>query len=387
MSTHGHDHDHSAADPRRTTASAGPTTTSAPASLEPEIEAMHAARGSEKDRDCALHLVGVLVVDGVSTPAARRHLRRAVEAVEKSGEGPDELFGTPVEFAAQMRADAAEAGEPIVDSTPDVSWRDVPVVGFTVAAVISVLFFVVWLVRDGLTTDYSWGLLLAPALMSLVGVGAMALWERLLPRVSRLVAVLAAGAAFVVVVGGLAWWLVTGGGTETLFTGSTFWLLALAPVHAALAWLANRVLPDERPAASAPPAHLDDDAWARELAGTLRLRMQLTDARIREIVREAQAHAAEAGRPLAEEFGTPAGYAARFAKDDVAGKRRLAWFFTALAGLVLLSNVAGAVEDGAIDAWGIAQILVFTLVVGVSWREYRAAVRRRDAGAPGAGGH
>lgn len=380
MSTHDHDHDHDPADPRR-------ATTSAPASLEPEIEAMHAARGNEEDRDWALLLVGVLVVDGVSTVAARRHLRRAAEAVAQSGEGPDELFGTPVEFAAQMRADAAEAGEPIVDSTPDASWRDVPVVGFTVAAAISVLFFVVWLVRDGLTTEYSWGLLAGPVLMSLLGVGAMTLWERLLPRVSRLVAVLAAGAAFVVVVGGLAGWLVTGGGTETLFTGSTFWLLALAPVHAALAWLANRVLPDERPAASAPPAHLDDDAWARELAGTLRLRMQLTDARIREIVREAQAHAAEAGRPLAEEFGTPAGYAARFAKDDVAGKRRLAWFFTALAGLVLLSNVAGAVEDGAIDAWGIAQILVFTLVVGVSWREYRAAVRRRDAGAPGAGGH
>lgn len=378
MSTHDHDHDHDPADPRR-------ATTSAPASLEPEIEAMHAARGIEEDRDWALLLVGVFVVDGVSTAAARRHLRRAAEAVAQSGEGPDELFGTPVEFAAQMRADAAEAGEPIVDSTPDASWRDVPVVGFTVAAAISVLFFVVWLVRDGLTTEYSWGLLAGPVLMSLLGVGAMTLWERLLPRVSRLVAVLAAGAAFVVV-GGLAGWLVTGGGTETLFTGSTFWLLALAPVHAALAWLANRVLPEARPVATSSADPLDDDAWARELAGTLRLRMQLSDARIREIVREAQAHAADAGRPLAEEFGAPAGYASRFAKDGVAGKRRMAWFFTALAGLVVLTNVAGAVEDGGIDAWSVAQILVLVLVVGVSWREYRAAVRRRDAVAPGAGG-
>ncbi|MFJ3313178.1 hypothetical protein ACIPJU_10270 [Micrococcus endophyticus] len=379
MSTHDHDHDHDPADPRR-------ATTSAPASLEPEIEAMHAARGNEEDLDWALLLVGVLVVDGVSTAAARRHLRRAAEAVAQSGEGPDELFGTPVEFAAQMRADAAEAGEPIVDSTPDASWRDVPVVGFTVAAAISVLFFVVWLVRDGLTTEYSWGLLAGPVLMSLLGVGAMTLWERLLPRVSRLVAVLAAGAAFVVVVGGLAGWLVTGGGTETLFTGSTFWLLALAPVHAALAWLANRVLPEARPVATSSADPLDDDAWARELAGTLRLRMQLSDARIREIVREAQAHAADAGRPLAEEFGAPAGYASRFAKDGVAGKRRMAWFFTALAGLVVLTNVAGAVEDGGIDAWSVAQILLLVLVVGVSWREYRAAVRRRDAVAPGAGG-
>ena len=74
MSTHDHDHDHDPADPRR-------ATTSAPASLEPEIEAMHAARGNEEDLDWALLLVGVLVVDGVSAAAARRHLRRAAEAV------------------------------------------------------------------------------------------------------------------------------------------------------------------------------------------------------------------------------------------------------------------------------------------------------------------
>lgn len=46
-------------------------------------------------------------------------------------------------------------------ATPDATWRDVPVVGFTVAAGIAVLFCLVWLLRDGLTTDYTWGLLLA----------------------------------------------------------------------------------------------------------------------------------------------------------------------------------------------------------------------------------
>ena len=42
-------------------------------------------------------------------------------------------------------------------TTPDAAWRDVPVLGFTVAAGIAVLFCLVWLLRDGLTTDYTWG--------------------------------------------------------------------------------------------------------------------------------------------------------------------------------------------------------------------------------------
>ncbi|MEV5906808.1 hypothetical protein, partial [Streptomyces sp. NPDC052127] len=80
-------------------------------------------------------------------------------------------------------------------ATPDATWRDVPVVGFTVAAGIAVLFYLVWLLRDGLTTDYTWGLLLAPVLMGMAGVAVMVLWERLLVRVPRLAATLVAGDA------------------------------------------------------------------------------------------------------------------------------------------------------------------------------------------------
>ncbi|MCT1816859.1 hypothetical protein M3C10_09125, partial [Micrococcus luteus] len=115
-------------------------------------------------------------------------------------------------------------------ATPDATWRDVPVLGFTVAAGNAVLFCLVWLLRDGLTTDYTWGLLLAPVLMGLAGVAVMALWERLLVRVPRLAATLVAGGALLAFVLVLAWWLVEVNAQTRLFTGSTFWLLAVAPV-------------------------------------------------------------------------------------------------------------------------------------------------------------
>ncbi|MCV7706093.1 hypothetical protein R0J90_02140 [Micrococcus sp. SIMBA_144] len=151
--------------------------------------------------------------------------------------------------------------------TPDATWRDVPVLGFTVAAGIAVLFCLVWLLRDGLTTDYTWGLLLSPVLMSVPGAAVMVLWERLLARVPRLAATLVAVAALLALGLVLAWWLVEVNAQTHLFTGSTFWLLAVAPVCAGLAWLAHRLLPPARRPVGEPPAALDDDAWARRLAG------------------------------------------------------------------------------------------------------------------------
>ncbi|RNM11964.1 hypothetical protein SAMN04487849_11360 [Micrococcus luteus] len=210
-------------------------------------------------------------------------------------------------------------------ATPDATWRDVPVLGFTVAAGNAVLFCLVWLLRDGLTTDYTWGLLLAPVLMGLAGVAVMALWERLLVRVPRLAATLVAGGALLAFVLVLAWWLVEVNAQTRLFTGSTFWLLAVAPVCAGLAWLAHRLLPAARRPVEEPPAALDDDAWARRLAGVLRLRKDLPDARVAEIVRDARARGAAAGRPLAEELGSPESYAAGVQKDRVAAPRRRAW--------------------------------------------------------------
>ncbi|MBE1539703.1 hypothetical protein [Micrococcus yunnanensis] len=261
-------------------------------------------------------------------------------------------------------------------ATPDATWRDVPVVGFTVAAGIAVLFCLVWLLRDGLTTDYTWGLLLAPVLMGVAGVAVMVLWERLLVRVPRLAATLVAGGALLAFVLVLAWWLVEVNAQTHLFTGSTFWLLAVAPVCAGLAWLAHRLLPAARRPVGEPPAALDDDAWARRLAGVLRLRKDLPDARVAEIVRDARARGAAAGRPLAEELGSPESYAAGVQKDRVIAPRRRAWAVTALVLLILATRLPGVVAGERPSAWDVAYLLLAVVVLVSEWRDYRAAVRR-----------
>ena len=332
------------------------------------------AESVEGDHSWATLAAFRLGMDGVATSAARRELRRVAAAVHESGEGPEALFGTPDEFARQVQDDAAEAGEPLVDSSPDAAWRDVLPVGLTVAAGTSVLFAVVWLIRDGLTTNVSWGTLLAPGLVGVTGVTVMTLWERMLVRASRLVAVLTCAAALAAMACAIAFWLVEVNAGTRLFTGSTLWLFALTPAYGALAWLAEKMLPQAPPArttSEAAAAGLADDAWAEELAGTLRLRMDLPEARVREIVREARAHAAESGRPLVEEFGAPARYAARFRRDRAAASRRMAWLYTGMAALVLTISLGTFLTDGRLSWWNVAWVTVIVLVAAGQWREYR----------------
>lgn len=58
-----------------------------------------------------------------------------------------------------------------------------------------------------------------------------------------------------------------------------------------------------------------EQRWATELTEVLRTHYSLSGRRVRDIVAEACAHAAESGRTVSEEFGTPREYAARFAPD------------------------------------------------------------------------
>ncbi|WP_448941045.1 hypothetical protein [Micrococcus luteus] len=206
-------------------------------------------------------------------------------------------------------------------ATPDATWRDVPVVGFTVAAGIAVLFCLVWLLRDGITTDYTWGLLLAPVLMGVAGVAVMVLWERLLVRVPRLAATLVVGGALLAFVLVLAWWLVEVNAQTHLFTGSTFWLLAVAPVCAGLAWLAHRLLPAARRPVEEPPR-----------------------------------------RPRRRRLGPP--------------PRRRAWAVTALVLLILATRLPGVVAGERLGVWDVVYLLLAVVVLVSEWRDYRAAVRR-----------
>ncbi|MDO5635447.1 MAG: hypothetical protein Q4G34_11355 [Micrococcus sp.] len=115
----------------------------------------------------------------------------------------------------------------------------------------------------------------------------------------------------------------------------------------------------------------DDHAWAREIAGLLRVHAGLTDRRVREVVAEARAHAKDSGVRVAEEFGPPASYAARFRTDKNATLRRRAWGFTAIFAVVIVIQVSSAIEDGTLNWWRVGLIVIMALFTVSAWRDVR----------------
>lgn len=340
------------------------------------LQAYLEARGRVEDQVWAEEVVSTLVRDEVSPGLIRSELQEALTLVRESGEGPDALYGPAPEWARERVVDRAEQGMPTVDSTPDSTWRDVPVVGSVVACLLSLMMMVVWLLRDGLGADYTWGVLLLPLIGGMGVVGALTTWETVL---TRRPAWMAAGAGLGVTASTVALltWLLLATRDEVIATGSTFSLGALAIGYALLAGGLERVLPEtghRRP----PP--LDDAAWERELAGTLRLRLDLPEDGVREIVREARSHATQSGQDLAHEFGTPATYASRFTRDRAARARRAAWVQTALVPVAALVAFGGLLEAPAptgISGVGLMMVAVTLTFAILGWRRVR-----REAGGP-----
>jgi len=113
------------------------------------------------------------------------------------------------------------------------------------------------------------------------------------------------------------------------------------------------------PGPDVPP----EQRWAVELAEILRTRYAMSGRRVRDIVAEATLHAAEAGRPVQDEFGTPTAYAARFAPDLRRRSRLTASFFAALGCSVVLPMTDGI-------RWTEAALMA--LFFWLAWRELRS---------------
>ncbi|SJN21953.1 hypothetical protein FM125_03870 [Micrococcus lylae] len=345
------------------------------------VDSFADVRGREEDADWARRADGNLAVAQVTPAHRHRLLARAHSVAVEAQESLDELFGLPEDWAAEVQEEAAAEGTSLTDSSA-TSAADVFSVGFVLASVASVLALVLTLIADGLTTDLSLGLLLLPAVIGLGGVGVFWAWDRLQRRLASVVAfgvVLVLAGALIALTA-----LVMLALGEVLFAGiSSFLWLAPAAVYAALAWLAARALPDAAADQGATPQ--TDDEWAARLAYLLRSRADVPEHRVTEAVAEARAHTAESGATLAEEFGSPASYAARIPHDRVHHARNRAAVLTVAMALVVGMLFGVLVPSGDVS-WVHWLVVAGTAVsTGFAWAGARSAARdARQARAAGA---
>ena len=336
------------------------------------LDRFAAARGVPADKDWAAAAAGRFLLDDVREEIVLRELTEALAAVQESGQGPEDLFGPAADWARERAAEASAAGESVLDTDPSLTWRAAPCNALIIAALFSVPFAVVFAFRDGLTVDYSWGHVLFSLVLAVVMTVVITLWSQTILRrsFSATVGIVAAGAVPLVVGAGfLLPWL----SEQPLFTGSVGWHAAIVAGYLGLGALGFWLLPtDDVPDTTTQTP--DDDAWALVLGGVLRSKLAYSDARVREVVDEARAHAAASGRPLAEEFGNPQDYAARFRPDR---GRRLRWEAILLTAVAvywvgkLWAQLAD--RDTGPDWWTVAGAVVMPLIAWRTWRMQRRA--------------
>ncbi|MCM3660039.1 hypothetical protein M3148_03370 [Georgenia satyanarayanai] len=334
-----------------------------------------AARGVAADAEWARVAAARFVLEDVRLELARRALGDAHRQVAESGESPVELYGDPVAWVRTQREDWRAEGETFTEPPRQTPVRELVIASLVGAAVVTVFLLVARLLQREWRESYTWPLLLAPLLLATTGQVVRGVHERVLRARSQRAALLAATAAVLALAAALAAFFL-GTSEAVVIEVSNLWLVLSAAAYAALAALVGSLWPERAVAPVA--ADTDDDAWLAGLAAALRQRGDMTDRRVAQVLAETRSHAAEAGTPLAEEFGPTAEYAGRFPADEPVVERRRAWFYTVLSAFPAALLVSDVLEEGW--RWGsphLSALLWLLLAGGLALSAWRRVLRSR----------
>ena len=329
--------------------------------LSAAIDAVRGARGEEMDSLWAYGLSWALLMKDVEPDVVAAELQEVFGLVRETRESPEELYGSTSARADELCRQWLDEGRRVLSRQPSISWRQVPASALATTGRFSIIMTGLLLLTGQTTTTWTAGMLVIPVAIGVSTPAGMAIWETLLRRRNEATAVVVS-TLFVGTVASVAGTLAIQTADQPLGTSSTWWSLVPAMACLLLARLLSRHVGDV-PAHGSPPA-ANDGEWVARAAAVLRGGVRLSDRRVNTLVAEARAHAAESGNTLAEEFGTPEDYAARFAPDLARQHLLRAALAAACAALAALQLVDGW-------SWNAASLL--TIFVCLSIREVRQA--------------
>lgn len=339
------------------------------------VEEFKAARGQEADATWAARALWKLTTANLEAGEVDRALARACEQVRESQEGAEDLFGSADDWAAEQVTELSEQGATFVDDQTDPN--TFAVVSLGMAGIIALLFAVMlWFKYDDGAPFDGW-LAATPVLIGAGPVLLAVVWERVVRKHPAWLAIIVAGAAAAPCVGLAAYCFYRG---QEAPHRSPAWWVAEGLLLFGLAALAARVIPEASPRfvrASGGRA-VTDAEWIAAAEAALRERSDLSDAQVGDVLDEARAHAAQAGTPLAQEFGNPVGYARQLPGDQAVRHFRKAL----LNSFLVLCWVVITWGDWTSSLWGSAwRAAALALFVWqsarnwVGWYRVRAARR------------
>lgn len=251
---------------------------------------------------------------------------------------------------------------------------------FTAAAGLSVLFTIVWLLKDGLSADISLGGLIAPLMLGMFIAVAGAVYDATRRRLpfAWMCVVVAASILALALAGATVFELLT----DQRYELSPFVYLIGVPVYGALAWAVLALWP--APKKQEPRlfgSGEDRGDWREEFIRAARERGDLTEKRIEELADDAYARAESAHRSVGEECGDPVRYARNLPKDRATVAKRKLFFQLALmvlAGILLALDISGERQSsfgiGALALW----LAIFAVGAVSSFFLWRKAKREQE---------
>lgn len=333
-------------------------------------EQFKAARGDEADATWAATALVQLAQADVAPRERQRALDEALGLVRSSGESAAELFGDPVEWGREKASELAEQGADFVRTDTDLpTGASVAVV---LAGVYTLLLAGISAIKHGLHQQWSVALVLAPALLAVLTMLSLTVWER--ARASRPLVVASLVTAAVVLGGaGLTAAIFFATGTDEMPLGrhSTLWWLPLLALWSALAWGLGSMLPAPREQVVRVET---DEQWLAEARAALRERGDRSEADIEARLAEARQHAEATGRPLLAEFGNPRGYPTLVPVDQARATFRGALLPSAAA-LVYAVLLGSSWRE--VGWWQWALLAVLVLSAASAWRRHLVAGRSR----------
>lgn len=310
------------------------------------------ARGEKTDKDWAELVLGRMYLENVNEALVRTELNKALILVRESGESPEGLYGDPFDYVDAQIEQWRSEGAPMLPVEPPTSWRDVPVLAASVATFIVFMFAILELISGNWSTDYTLGKLLAPTLIGVTTLVGLTTLETRLRRTRRLwaVAVALVPAATGIMLTAVIFAV---GNDSPVMTGPLWWYVPLTALHALAAIALSRHFPHgEAHRTRAVPEATDgdqDDEWASQLAGILRLRLEMPEKEVRATIVEARQHAQNNGTTLTEEFGPSHSYASRLPRSTPGMRARQRWVRIAwIVGLPVFGYLA---FEGLQDGW------------------------------------
>ncbi|MGO1183778.1 MAG: hypothetical protein ACTHZ5_08290 [Micrococcaceae bacterium] len=328
------------------------------------IGRIEAARHEPADGRWAWQAVSTMVIEDVAEERIVAALEETADRLAESQESPEELFGSPRRWDREQRARWREEGLVITAPQP-LTPRDFGIESLVIASIFSGLFFLYLVLSASWGDTMTLSHLLAPVSLAVACRAMEAAFTR--TRRTRSHALGVVGAVVAIALGTAVTVGVFALGNQVALDGNVLLgMLGCVVGYAVLAWSLAQLWP-ARPTPPYPAAPVGEQEWLDALGAALRARGDVTDARAREIVTEAQSHARESQQPLAAEFGDPAAYADQFSANPQVKRRRKAWLYTGLVGLIGAYNVIALVE-GSASWWGAAWLALALLLAVIEWR-------------------